>query len=339
MNRLYIYIGIVISVFWVGCGTSLDKEYKPFDDLLNSESFAPLTDSIRQKPTASLFALRSAMALKIGQDTLAWLDAVNAWKLEKTNGSANAIANIVMSTQYYKKYTPIIAACVQVFPNQLLYRRAYQLTLYNEKRIKEALIQNDTVFMMIGDRQIEGIDYFLQDRGKLCLEAGDTTNAIINLQKALQVNPLYDDAAYELANIYAMQGNNKVIALCNQIITLDTLHEKCEPYYFKAVYYEKINSIDEAIATIGKAVQLRWTFIDGWLLLGDIYIKKNDLQQAEKAFEKALTIKKSSADAWYGLAQIAEKKGDKENANINYGRAYGFDNSLTEAKAGLERTK
>jgi tetratricopeptide (TPR) repeat protein len=337
MNKLYIFI--VIILLGIGCASSIDKEYKPFEDLLASESFAPITDSIKQKPTALLFALRSAMSLKIGQDTLAWLDAVNAWKLEKTNLSANAVANVVMSTKYHKKYTPVIATCVQAFPNQLLYRRAYQLTLYNEKRIKEALVQNDTIFMMINNKEISGIDYFLQDRGKLCLEAGDTTNAILNLQKALQINPMYDDAAYELANIYAIQGNSKVITLCDQIITLDSLHEKCEPYYFKAVYYDNVNNTDDAIATINKAVQLRWTFIDGWLLLGDIYIKKNDLQQAENAFEKALTITKSNADAWYGLAQIAEKKGDKENANINYGRAYGFDNSLVEAKAGMERTK
>jgi tetratricopeptide (TPR) repeat protein len=339
MFKAIIYLIVIASLPGMACTSKLSKEYEPFKELLQSQSFAQVTDSIHHKPTAALYALRSAMALKIGQDTLAWLDATHAWELEKVNVSANAVANVVMATQHYKKYTPYIAACVQAFPNELKYRRAYQLVLYNENRIKEALAQNDTIFMMIGAQKIEGIDFFLQDRGKLCLEAGDTVNAIINLQKALQINPIYDDAAFELANVYALQGNSKTIALCNQIIALDSLGEKCEPYYFKGAYYEKVNNINAAIAELKKAVALRWTFIDGWLLLGDIYLKQNDLQNADMAFTKAITIKKNSADAWYGLAQIAEKKGDKENANINYGRAYGFDNSLTEAQEGLERTK
>jgi tetratricopeptide (TPR) repeat protein len=325
--------------FAIACNRNNSNEaYKKFEAILNTETFAQISDSIDAAPkNGMLYAVRSAIALKNNLPDLAWLDAKNAWKHNKTTIGANAISNVCFGTPHQTEYTGLLQAIVKEHPNELKYRRSLQMAYFNEKKYKEALVQNDSIFTIINGKPVVGIDYFLQDRGKLLLEVKDTGNAIIAFQNALKANPTSDDAAFELANIWSARGDIKTIEICNQIIQADTSKTKSEPYFFKAVYYDNINQPDNAIAQLQIGIKSDWTFIDGWLLLGDINLRKNNIAAAEEAYTKAMTISKKNADAWYGLGQVAEKKGNTQDAILQYSRAISLDNNFIEAKEAIAR--
>jgi tetratricopeptide (TPR) repeat protein len=339
LRPLLLFVYLLMSILFIACSNQQNKAYKPYQEILKNEAFDNINDSIaNNKNNSHYYAYRSAVASQIDQPDLAWLDATTAWGLNNNNEAANAITNVIINHPYKEVFTSYMQAVVNTFPNNIKMRRALQLIYFNKKEFKNALLQNDTIFMQFNGEPVPNIDYFLQDRGKLYLELGDSAKAIKNFEQAIHTNPLNEDALFELANIYANTANPNVISLCDAFIKND-IKQQAEPYYYKAVYYNTINNNTEALRQIDLAIKTNYSLIDPWLLSGDIYFSQNNLAKAEEAFNKAITLSKTNADAWYGLGQIAEKKNDKANAYLFYGRAFGFDDTFTQAKEGMERNK
>ena len=334
----YLLLAVFLVLF--ACTSKFNEAYKPFKKVLAQQAYTAINDSIIAQPkNANFYAERSAIALKNDAEDLAWLDAKNAWFFMPNVGSANAVVNVISTSKYNKEFLPYAKNIVAILPTNTKLRRALQLVYFNNQNYGEALKQNDTIFMQFKNNALPNIEYFLQDRGKLLLEIGDTAKAIFNFEQAIAIAPTNKAAVYELANIYATSGNPKTITLCDAYIKNDVENIEAEPYYFKAVYFSTIKNNNQALTLLQQAITTSYNFIDAWLLKGEIYLNINKLDEAEAAYNKALTISKINGDAWYGLGQIAEIRNDKQNAYLFYGRAASFDIENEEAKAGMERNK
>ncbi|RYZ21168.1 MAG: hypothetical protein EOO16_14000, partial [Chitinophagaceae bacterium] len=143
--------------------------------------------------------------------------------------------------------------------------------------------------------------------------------------------------AHRLGFAYALAGSEKTLALSDSLIAADREAIHAEPYYFKALYFEKKGNNAEAMRQLEAAIAHDYTFLDAHLEKAELQYKAKQYAAAEQTYTLALRITPTFADAWQGLAQAQEAQGKKAEAKLNYQKAYGLDKSNVEAKTAAER--
>lgn len=87
--------------------------------------------------------------------------------------------------------------------------------------------------------------------------------------------------------------------------SFDSLYEKAEIAYHTGKY-------EEAVELTVKALDKEPDSIDGYLLLGDIYVQLEDYEKAEKCYMKVIDIDLSNYDAHEKLLKMYSQNGDYE---------------------------
>ena len=147
------------------------------------------------------------------------------------------------------------------------------IAFYNTNDIDNAY----ALLKKIPKNQLKDMDYLLmanimQDKNKL-------DEAEIYLQKALEINPKFYKAYYNLGNIAAGYGKN------------DTAIK----YYKKAIKYNK-------------------NFAYSYYNAGICYARKQEFKTAKSYFNRAILRKNNDADFYYNLAYVYKKLGNTKNA-------------------------
>jgi tetratricopeptide (TPR) repeat protein len=149
------------------------------------------------------------------------------------------------------------------------------IALYSANKLEDAY---NMISKIPEDERDYEIWYLL---GNLSQDFNNDTNAAFFLQKSIRMNPEFDKAHYNLANIYLKEKkyNSAVNEYKNAI-----KYKKDFPYY----YYN----------------------------LGCAYLGLKDYKNAKNEFEKAIKLKSNEADFYYNLA-IAYKNLDKQKEAQN----------------------
>jgi len=85
--------------------------------------------------------------------------------------------------------------------------------------------------------------------------------------------------------------------------------------------------LDEALASYGKAVQIRPRWPDGWWYLGAIFYEKDLYTQARDAFRNLAALQQDRGPVWgmLGLCEFQMKNYEPAVIALQRGRALGFD--------------
>ena len=149
------------------------------------------------------------------------------------------------------------------------------IALYNSNNLDEAY---KLISSMTEDERDYEVWYLL---GNISQDFNNDTNAVFFLQKSILLNPDFDKAHYNLANIY--------------------LKEK------------KYNT---AIKEYKTAIKINKNFAYYYYNLGCAYLGIKDYKEAKSAFSKAVKLKNDCADFYYNLAytlkQLNDDNGVKE---------------------------
>ena len=150
------------------------------------------------------------------------------------------------------------------------------LALYSANHLQEA-------YEMISALTEEERDYELwYILGNISQDFNNNTNAIFFLQKATILNPEFDKAHYNLANIY--------------------LKEK------------RYNS---AIEEYKVAIKIKKDFPYYWYNMGCAYLGLKDYSKAKSAFNKAIKLNTSEPDFYYNLALTYKNLNNTKKAQEN----------------------
>ncbi len=215
---------------------------------------------------------------------------------------------------------------------QILYRLA-NLYFYvtNYKAANEYLAQT-----------LETDPYFAPaylTRALIQRENGDTAQAIINLQVAVERNPQYYEAYMVLASLCAQTLNNLAVNYYKNALALQP--NSYEAYYGLAMYYQQTGTVNLALDWYDTLlVRLGPNLPHVHFNKGYIYMI--DYQQYDSAiacFNHSLTLNPEYAEACVNLAYCHEQLKQYPQSRSYYQKALTLNPELTQAQQGLERIK
>lgn len=119
---------------------------------------------------------------------------------------------------------------------------------------------------------------------------GQSTRAVSEYEKAIQLNPYNIKAHYNLGILYKSQGKyEKSIQAYRQVVKLDPYFEKA--HYNLGVILRSLGRNQEAVAEFKKTVQINPGFADAHLGLGILYSQsRNDRSLAVYHYKKYLQL-------------------------------------------------
>ena len=134
------------------------------------------------------------------------------------------------------------------------------------------------------------------NRGIAYGEKGDHDRAIADFNKAIELDPKYDEAYYNRGYAYSKKGDHgHALADYNKAIELDPKHA---PAYINRglVYFDK-GDFDRAIADYNEAIELDPKYAKAYYNRGGAYGKKGDHDRAMADFNKAIELDPKHAPA------------------------------------------
>lgn len=164
------------------------------------------------------------------------------------------------------------------------------------------------------------IDPMLEDayfiKGMAYAEGGDTSRAIFNYQKAVDVDAEFYDAWIELGNIRAAQGDELAEQYYKNAWKMDTNNTHAQ--YILALYYQESGQLKKAINNynflLEKEENKNALFNIAYINL--VYLE--DYREAIIYFQKVLNIDPEYHSALFNMAYALELSGDKEDAKMKY---------------------
>lgn len=305
-----------------------------YDDILMNPPYKGLTDSIKQEPQNDALYFRRAVLLNTNNLTEPSLkDFEQAWSLKKDEKYALGISILLLEKKPDSAIL-FLNEALQELPKSLL----LQLTLaraYNEQNQPDNALDICEAILKSNPEQVD----VLKMKADLLIKKGKKKEATAILEKAYQLTPFDVELNHFLALHYAELKNPKTIALCDSLIRADSLGERAEPYYYKGIYFDKINDKAKAISLFDEAIRRDYTFLESYIEKGSLLYELKKYPEALKTLNLVLNVSPDYADTYYWIAKCQEAMGQKEEALLNYQRALGLDKNLTEAKEAADRLR
>lgn len=299
--------------------------------LLEKPPYKGLTDSIARFPKdAVLYKKRAVMLSLNNKHELATADYQQAWALAPDeNTGQEYVANLLLVNKPLEAVT-LLKECTGKFPGNPEFRRRLSEVLIQTGNNAAALKEYDAI-ISLDSSNFEA----WYEKGVLMARSGDTANAILSLQRAYDLQPIYF-IGNTLADIYASSMDPRTVAFCDTLIARDSLKLQVEPHFIKGRYYADSDKYQEALKEFDECIRLDWKFTDAHLEKGLVFYEMKDYKKALETFTFTTTVSNTNADAWYWIGRCYEAMGEKTKAVENYRKAYALDKSFTEAR---ERAK
>lgn len=170
--------------------------------------------------------------------------------------------------------------------------------------------------------------YFMKGYG--LLEQGDTSRAIIAMQRATQADPNYYEAFLKLGQLLS----NKDIQLSDEYFKAALrIHPNSEEaLYIYAYHLQNTNRIDQAIEQYQKLLTINPINKFAYYNLGYIYlVYKKDFNKSIYNFTKSIEIDSTYAEAYYNRGLAYELLGNKENALSDYKNSLKYKTNFDKA--------
>ena len=314
-----------------GCNLS-DSTEPSAESIYQEPPFNTITDSIAEYPkNAALYIKRGQLLLQKKHTALAVRDFRSAWELRPEEMTALYYTASLFMSGKEEEAIELLKTCIKRYPHNPEFSRrlseAYLQSGQPEQALKEynLMLQNDP-------------DNFeaLYERGRIQASLKDTAGAIASLERAYALQPL-QIFGITLANLYAETENEKVIALCDQLLAKDVDQQVTDPLFLKGVYYSNTGQHAAALEQFELCIKRDWKFTEAYIEKGIILYELKDYDSALSTFSLATTVSNTYADAYYWMGRCYEAKGKVQDATDSYYKALALDRNFAEAKAAIRR--
>ncbi len=153
-----------------------------------------------------------------------------------------------------------------------------------------------------------GISKAYASRGEAYSEMGEYDQAILNYNKALEINPRFAEAYYDRGNAYNRKGHLDQ-AILDYTKAIEFRPNYAEAYYNRGNAYAKKDQWDQAIIDYNKAIEINENYVEAYVNRGSIYSMKQQFDQAISNFDRAIEINPKYAIAHFNKALVCETVG------------------------------
>ncbi len=122
----------------------------------------------------------------------------------------------------------------------------------------------------------------------LAAEQEDYARAEEHLRKALEADPKFARAAYNLGILLARRDLRQASEWCARAAELAPQEPRFA--YTQAFYQRQSGELEAAGKTLGNLIERHPGYVDGYLLLGQVYAERGLRQKAKDVYQKALGI-------------------------------------------------
>jgi tetratricopeptide (TPR) repeat protein len=316
-NNNFVIISAFLMFLVISCKNEPQKnkvEYQKKVESVNTLSaFDSLNMKIQNHPSDPLlYNKRANFFLVSGDRNKALSDVNKALQLDTLNADIwVTLADVYFQSERFVDSREILLKAINLDPQNTsaLLKLARLYFIYRE--YKTAMGYINTALKI--DPMLEDA-YFI--KGMAYAEGGDTTRALFNYQKAVDVNAEFYDAWIELGSLNAAQGNSLAEQYYKNAWNLDTNNTHAQ--YILALYYQENNQLEKAIHTyqflLEKEENKNALFNLGYVNL--VYLE--DYKEAIIYFQRVLNLDENYHDALFNLAYALELSGDKEDARLKY---------------------
>ncbi len=215
-------------------------------------------------------------------------------------GYMASIVPFHMASRYRLPIVPVLI----IFAGYTITRTVEALRSKALKPAALGLVAVAILALLVNWRVIDEADTFkapYTELGIIATERGDYKKALDNFNKALEIDPSYAAAHYNMGNAMAAQGAFKeAIKAYKKAIEADG--EMLMAYDNLGKSYLQIGHFDKALRTFDILADLRPDLEGGLIGKGLVYHTMGNYDKAIAAFKEALDIRLESASAYYNLA-------------------------------------
>ncbi len=328
MRRISILLPLLPLLF--ACGNR--KDVNPFAELLEQPPYLEWTDQIREDPeNDSLLYSRGLLLLSNGQSAAARIDLEKAWSIRPQAGYALEL-NVTLG--FPGEQAVFLRKAQRQFPDHYPIQFALVEALQSMDSLQAALsITQSWIQQGMQDPQ------YLLLHASLLDETGKKAEAISILDSIYALEPNFRPVLEILALRYANAGNEKVLAICQQLKAADSLGNDATPYYYAGIYHTVKKQIAQAHDQFDQAIRADYNFKEAYIEKAALFHDQKQYKPALDILGKALAIAPDYAPVYYWTAKCQQALGDTESAKLNYLKAYGLDQTFLEAKQAADALK
>jgi len=275
-----------------------NRSTSPYDEILEQQSFAAITDSIKKDPSNDQLRFRRAVLLNTNNfPEPALADFKKAWSLNKEEKYALGISTLLLEKKADSAIL-FLQEALKELPRSYLLRLSLARGYTATNKTKEALAICDEILSQKPD-----LADVIKLKADLLDKENQTAEATRLWEQAYRLAPFDVELNYILALRYAEAKNPRVLSLCDSLIKADTEGRHAEPYYYKGIYYANINEKTKALSSFDDAIKHDFYFLDGYIEKGSLLYEMKKYEDAISVFNLALTISPSFADAYYWISK------------------------------------
>ncbi|MFI5164428.1 MAG: tetratricopeptide repeat protein, partial [Bacteroidia bacterium] len=177
-------------------------------------------------------------------------------------------------------------------------------------------MNSETLWTDAINKDPERCDLGYLNRGAIFSMKQDDNKALLDYNKALEINPTYAKAYYNRANIYYKSGQDDLaMADYNKSLELDPA--LASSYYNRALIFFKRGQDDLAMADYNRSIELNPGYAKAYNNRGVIYLKRKQNDPALADFLKAISLNSSIPNFWLNRSMSENALGKKEEARVD----------------------
>jgi len=170
----------------------------------------------------------------------------------------------------------------------------------------------------------------------LLAESGRYAEAIVYYNRALEIQPDYDEARANLGNALAAQGKkDEAIAQYREALRINP--NSMVAHHNLGLALVREGKIDEALEHYRRAVEINPGFLEGQNNLGLLLASRGQYQEAMEHLRKAIEISPAFPLAHVNLGDVLITLGRRSEAIAEFHKALELDPNLASARASLTR--
>lgn len=182
--------------------------------------------------------------------------------------------------------------------------------------------------------KIQTLGCFFNNLGNSYNKVGDTEQAILALENAVEINPTLAESRMNLGNLYL--GKNRIkdaIREYEEALEIDPGNAKTENNLGNA--YTKDNRLNEAVSHYMQSLELDPNFTDAYKNLANAYCEQGKFGLAEAQLKLAIDLAPEDPNIHRQLGYVYSKTGDYENGISQYKKALAIKDDSAEAYYSL----
>lgn len=291
-----------------------------------------LTGQIQKSPqNAALYYRRGNALHRLREDSLALDDFKMAVSLDSSKAAYySAIGDLLFEHKDISGSIPWFQKAIAINPDDPQAHLKFAKMLIYTQEYSKAFTAINTVLRQ-DVYNPEG--YFL--KGIIYKDMNDTSKAISSFQTALNVMPDYKDAAIQLGQIYAAQGNPIALQYYTNAFRLDTLD--VFPLFAKGVFYQQQGQPEPAKEQYRECIRRDHQYADAYYNMGFLYLEQDSTEKAWRHFDLLTRISPADPEAYYHRGVCNQLLGKKQDAIADFRQALVFDKDYPEAQEALQR--